>query len=202
MSSIGEKAFLRWLVPSLPCDPRIVDGLGHDAALIDGGLEAHLVLKIDRVPTSISAERGWSDDAPRGRLAVTAACSDVLAIGSHPEAMMISVSVPGDWDADRVRAIIEGCADECDARGIAFAGGDLKESATPHIVAAALGLAHPDFHLRRDTATAGDLLVVTGALGGFVGSYLQLVDSADEHVDVLSGSDTSPILRPHGARLG
>lgn len=100
MGSIGEKAFLRGLLSKLTADPGLVGGFGHDAGVVDLGIDTLVAINTDRCPTPISWVRGWSTAAVWGRLAVTTACSDLLAIGAAPRALSLwSPRAPGSGPA-------------------------------------------------------------------------------------------------------
>ena len=149
-----------------------MNGFGHDASVIDIGLpDINLVMKIDRAAKPIAALNGWSDYRVWGRLAVTANCSDILATGGRPTAFMLSVSVTGDTSAEIVREIVSGASEECAARNVAFLGGDTKEAASTNIVGAALGTIPKARHFDRRRGKVGDLLILAGELGGFLGGY-------------------------------
>jgi thiamine-monophosphate kinase len=88
---------------------------------------------------------------------------------------MLAVLVPGDWPVKWVEEMILGCEEECERRGITFAGGDTKESSAPHLVGTAVGVYDSEAKvLPRNTATAGQSLILCGSVGGFLGAFLQL----------------------------
>lgn len=170
MSEIGEKAFLKALLPTLQVAPPFVNGFGHDASIIDIGLEELLAFKIDRAPFPVSVQRGIGDYRTWGRLAVVANVSDLLAVGAKPRALMLSVVVPGSFDATTVREIILGCEESCLAHEIAFLGGDTKEGSAAQVIGAALGTVEKGAGYGRCAAHPGDYLFIAGQLGGFSGA--------------------------------
>lgn len=175
MTDLGEKLFVSQLLPKLQKDPRLVSGLGQDAAVVDfGQSDVQLVFKIDRASAPVSISMGLSDNRAWGRLAVTSNCSDILATGGVPLAFMLCVCVPPHWKASEVESIIFGAEEYCIANGVAFAGGDTKESKTPQVIGSAIGTVHKNSALRRDGAESGQKLVAAGPIGGFMGAYLQL----------------------------
>jgi thiamine-monophosphate kinase len=180
MEDLGEKEFLARLLPGLSRHRTFVNGFGDDASVIALDHGSTVLFKIDRAAAPVAARRGWTDYRMWGRLAVTSNCSDILAGGGAPIALMIAMILPRDWPAARTVQVIEGCAEECAVNDIAFAGGDTKEGGSPELVGAAIGLGERDKILTRRGATPGDLLVLAGALGGFLGSYLQILDSLDD----------------------
>jgi thiamine-monophosphate kinase len=179
MEDFGEKGFLAGLLPRLSPHPTFLNGFGDDASAISIGDGQVLVFKIDRAAAPVAARRGWTDYRMWGRLAVTSNCSDVLAGGGSPVAVMIAMILPRDWPASAAIEVIEGCAEECAANDIAFAGGDTKEGKAPELIGSAVGVGERAKILTRRGAKPGDLVVLAGALGGFLGSYLQILQELD-----------------------
>jgi thiamine-monophosphate kinase len=180
MADVGEKAFLRELLPTLTPHPAFVNGFGDDASAIRMPTGDLLVFKIDRAAAPVAARRGWTDYRLWGRLAVTSNCSDLLAAGATPSAVMIALIVPREWSAAAAVETIHGAAEECAARDVVFAGGDTKEGRSAELVGSAVGLCRPEELLTRSGGKPGDLLVLAGSLGGFLGSYLQLVATGQD----------------------
>jgi len=107
-------------------------------------------------------------DDPRdfGRIAATNALSDVYAMGATPILALAIVGMPvGRLPVETIRAILEGGAEVCAAAGVPVAGGHSIDSVEPIYGLVALGLVHPGKLLKNNTARAGDLLVLTKALG-------------------------------------
>jgi len=101
-----------------------------------------------------------------GRIAATNALSDVYAMGGTPILALALVGMPVDKLApETIRAILEGGAAVCAAAGIPVAGGHSIDSVEPIYGLVALGLVHPDKVLTNRTARAGDVLILTKALG-------------------------------------
>lgn len=185
MRDLGEKTFLSGLLPTLRTDSRFVNGFGHDASVLDVGLPGiDLVLKVDRAAKPIASINGWSDYRVWGRMAVTANCSDILAVGGEPVAFMLSVTVDADMAANSVAEIVRGASEECEARKVAFLGGDTKEGTGINIVGTALGTICKGRHFDRHRGGDGDLLVLAGSLGGFLGGYWTFT-GADPRPDAL-----------------
>ena len=172
MVDVGEKAFLAALLPTLTADSSFINGFGHDASVMDLGLrEFDLVMKIDRAAQPIAALNGWSDHRVWGQMAVTANCSDILTVGGQPRGFMLSMSMDADTPVQIANAIVAGAANECRRRGVAFLGGDTKEAPGVNVVGAAVGIIDKGRHFDRHAGRDGDLLVLAGTVGGFLGAY-------------------------------
>jgi len=101
-----------------------------------------------------------------GRIAAANALSDVYAMGGKPILALAIVGMPVDkLEPQTIRAILEGGASVCAEAGVPVAGGHSIDSVEPIYGLAALGLVHPDRLLRNRSARAGDVLILTKALG-------------------------------------
>ena len=101
-----------------------------------------------------------------GRIAATNALSDVYAMGGSPILALAIVGMPIDkLSPATIRAILEGGASVCAEAGVPVAGGHSIDSVEPIYGLVALGLVHPDKVLTNRTAQAGDVLILTKALG-------------------------------------
>lgn len=183
MSELGEKAFLKALLPTLRVAPSFVNGFGHDASIVDVGLGQYLAVKIDRAPFPVALHRGIGDFRTWGRLAVAANVSDLLAVGARPHALMLSLVVPGSFDAANAHAIVMGCEEACASHGVAFIGGDTKEGQSAQVIGAAWGTVEKGAAFGRAPAIPGDYLFLAGRLGAFAGT-LALMDEGPSEGEI------------------
>lgn len=105
-----------------------------------------------------------------GRIAAANALSDVYAMGGKPIMALAILGMPlGKLDIETVKSILAGGEAVCAKAGIPIAGGHSIDSAEPIYGLAAIGLCAPS-NVRRNTgAKAGDVLILTKAIG--VGVY-------------------------------
>jgi selenide,water dikinase len=101
-----------------------------------------------------------------GRIAATNALSDVYAMGATPILALAIVGMPvARLSPDAIGRILSGGASVCAAAGIPVAGGHSIDSVEPIYGLVALGLVHPDRVLTNRGGRAGDVLILTKALG-------------------------------------
>jgi selenide,water dikinase len=101
-----------------------------------------------------------------GRIAATNALSDVYAMGGRPIMALAIVGMPVNrLPVETIGRILAGGASVCAEAGVPIAGGHSIDSVEPIYGLVALGLAHPDRIRRNDRARAGDVLILTKALG-------------------------------------
>jgi selenide,water dikinase len=137
-----------------------------------------------------------------GRVAATNAISDVYAMGGRPIMALAILGMPVDKVApELVRQILRGGSHVCAAAGIPVAGGHSIDSPEPIYGLAVIGIARTDQIRRNSTARAGDVVILTKALG--VGVY-----SAAFKKDMLSSEEydemiaSMTLLNRIGADLG
>jgi selenide,water dikinase len=110
------------------------------------------------------------DPCDFGRIAATNAISDIYAMGGTPIMALAILGMPVDKiPPEMVRQILQGGASVCEAAGIPVAGGHSIDSPEPIYGLAVIGTAAKADIRRNSDAKAGDMLILTKALG--VGIY-------------------------------
>lgn len=161
----GEFDLLRQMVgePRLPPEVRV--GPGDDGAVLEGGW----VISTDLSMEGIHFRRDWLDLREIGYRATAAALSDLAAMAARPVAVFLSLAVPANGAAEAATALQEGARDAARALGAEVVGGDLSRSPGPVVVDAVV-VGRTDRPLLRSGGRPGDLLWVTGRLGGSAGA--------------------------------
>ena len=137
-----------------------------------------------------------------GRIAATNALSDVYAMGGTPILALAIVGMPVDkLSPETIGAILAGGAAVCAQAGIPVAGGHSIDSVEPIYGLVALGLVHPDRVLTNKGGRAGDVLILTKALGvGVLSAAFKQERLDDAGYAALIASTTQ--LNAVGAELG
>ncbi len=137
--------------------------IGDDAAILAPMGAAHRVVSTDACVEHVHFQRAWIPPCAIGTRAVAAAISDLAAMGACADALLLSFIVPDSW-RDALPEIARGIADVARASGARIIGGNLSRGDTFSLSTTAIGSAH--HVVPRDGARAGDLVVLTGVLGG------------------------------------
>lgn len=138
-------------------------GLGDDAAILEPPRGEQLVVSTDASVEHVHFRRRWLTSGEIGYRSAMAALSDLAAMGARPLGMTVVLALPPDWTDDLTR-LADGIGEAGRISGCPIIGGDLTRSALLHCTFTVLGAAPRP--VLRSGARAGDLLYVTGLLGG------------------------------------
>jgi selenide, water dikinase len=148
------------------------------------------------------------DDAYEfGRIAATNAFSDIYAMGAWPAFALNVVAFPKTLPMELLGEILRGGADVASAAGAVVAGGHSIDDPEPKYGMAVTGFAHPDEIWTNAGGQAGDVLVLSKAIGtGIVTTALKrgepdpaVVSAAVESMTTLN-ADAARLVRaarPH-----
>jgi thiamine-monophosphate kinase len=181
VGDIGEFALIDRLRGHLSgaADGRLVAGIGDDAAVwrTAGG---YVIATTDTMVAGVHflPERcAWRDV---GWKALAVNISDIGAMGGTPSFALVTLCLPPDTPARAMDELYEGLQECASAYGVVVAGGDVVSGGQFVVTVALAGEARADeggrpLLLRRDAAQPGDLIAVTGALGGSAGGLRVLL---------------------------
>lgn len=166
---IGEDALIERLIKHSISNPNVLVGPGDDCAVI----ENHGSAKVDLLKTDTIVEgvHFLPDVSPLriGWKAMARPISDVAAMGGLPDCAVITVHLPHDWPVDQLEKIYDGMATCAQEFGVGMVGGEISSTTGPLAITVALtGHVEPEYCTLRKTGEVGDILLVTGRLGGSI----------------------------------
>lgn len=172
VGDLGEFGLIERLRARLgaPRDERLIAGIGDDAAVWRSGV-GYTIATTDTMVAGVHFLPGavaWRDV---GWKALAVNVSDIAAMGGAPSFALVTLHLPPETPAAAVDEVYAGLGECAEVYGVIIAGGDIVASPVFAITVALAGDARADesgrpLLLRRDAAEAGELIAVTGRLGG------------------------------------
>ena len=173
---MGEFELLANLRKRLPRNgPRVELGSGDDAAItVPGGATA---TSVDAIIEGVHFRRTDAGLETIGRKAISAALSDLAAMGAEAGEAYVALGAPDDLGEDDLLALLDGLLAVASETGTTVAGGDITRAPVLSLAVTVVGHAPSTEDLvKREGARPGDLLVLTGEIGGAAAGRLLLED--------------------------
>jgi thiamine-monophosphate kinase len=176
VSELGEFGLIDRLTEVLATESfaspreRLLVGIGDDAAVWRNE-SAATVATTDTLVAGVHfllENTPWVDV---GWKAIAVNVSDAAAMGTRPDFALITLGLPAEAETDDLDKLYTGIAEAADAFDVGIIGGDIVRAPITFISVALTAQAQvaedgQPLVLRRNAAKAGDVIAVTGALGG------------------------------------
>ena len=161
----GESALIRLIVKNID-DPDIIKGVGDDCAVIRYKNESHLLVTTDMMVENDHFSLDWYSPKQVGMKLMESNVSDILAMGGKPDYAFLSLSLKKDTSVEFIEELYKGLYHSAKRHDILILGGDTTHGTEYVFNLALTGKVRPDLLRLRSTARRGDLICVTGTLGG------------------------------------
>jgi thiamine-monophosphate kinase len=149
-------------------------GIGDDCAVLRPRRNQEVVVTTDLSLENVHFNRQWHPPESVGHRCLARGLSDLAAMGARPEAAFLSLALPEELTGEWMERFFNGFMALAERCQVPLAGGDTAKA--PMVIAdiVLLGSVPRGEALLRSAARAGDLLYVTGALGGSAAELLAL----------------------------
>lgn len=174
INSLGEFGLIEHLTKNFEIkNASTVVAVGDDAAVIDH-FGKQTVVTTDLLIEGIHFDLMYTPLKHLGYKSVIVNLSDVYAMNATPTQVTVSIGISNRFSLEALDEFYEGVYAACEKYGVDLVGGDTSSSQKGFIISVtALGEVTPDKFVKRSTANKGDLICVSGFLGGaFLGLTL------------------------------
>jgi thiamine-monophosphate kinase len=174
VSSLGEFGLIEHLTKNIEFhNASTVLGVGDDAAVIDH-FGKQTVVTTDLLVEGIHFDLMYTPLKHLGYKSVIVNLSDVYAMNATPTQITLSIAFSNRFSLEALDEFYEGVYAACNRYGVDLIGGDTSSSQKGFLISVtALGEVTPGDFVTRKGAKKGDLICVSGDLGGaFLGLTL------------------------------
>lgn len=142
--------------------------IGDDCAVLPQNSKTDLVITADLLVEDIDFKLEWTTPQFTGHKALAVSLSDVAAMGAKPVWAMLSIGIPAKiWKTDFVEKFYEGWFALAKKFNVELVGGDVSKTPDKIVIDSIVaGEVKKGKAVLRSGARVGDLIYVTGELGG------------------------------------
>lgn len=141
--------------------------IGDDCAVVPKDSLSDQLLTVDLLIENIDFRLEWIAPKMLGHKALAVSLSDIAAMGGTPKNALLSLGVPESlWKTSFLDEFYEGWHLLADEFGVELIGGDISKASELMIDSFVIGEVLKGKALLRSGARPGDLVFVTGELGG------------------------------------
>jgi len=167
ISSLGEFGLIDHLTRHIELqNASSLLGVGDDAAIIDH-FGKQTVVTTDLLIEGVHFDLIYTPLKHLGYKSVVVNLSDIYAMNATPSQIVIGLGISNRFSVEAIDELYKGIYAACSEYHVDLVGGDTTSSQKGLIISiTAIGEVAPDKYVKRSTAKKGDLLCVSGDLGG------------------------------------
>jgi thiamine-monophosphate kinase len=167
ISTLGEFGLIDHLTKNNEIrNASTIVSVGDDAAVLDH-FGKQVVVTTDMLVEGIHFDLMYTPLKHLGYKSVIANLSDIYAMNATPQQITMSIAFSNRFSVEALDEFYEGVYAACDRYNVDLIGGDTTSSQKGFIICVtAIGEVAPDKYIKRSTAKTGDLICVSGDLGG------------------------------------
>ena len=178
ISEIGEFGLINRISKDTIINPKnILLGIGDDCAAYHASPDKIVLATCDMLVENIHFTLSTCSPRQLGRKAVAVNISDIAAMGGIPCQALLSLGIASSTSVEFIDQLADGMKEEAKLFEANIIGGDTVRSSLGLVINITLiGEVEPDLIVKRSTAKPGDLIMVTGELGGSAAGLILLLE--------------------------
>ncbi|GFR74527.1 thiamine-monophosphate kinase [Elysia marginata] len=196
LSEFGEFALINYLTKDLKnYQKTTILGVGDDAAVLQSDSKKQTLVSTDMLVEGVHFNLTYMSLKHLGYKAVVVNLSDIYAMNGNAKQITVSLALSNRFLVEDLEEFYLGIRLAAETYGVDIVGGDTTSSSKGLIISVtAVGEVSPEKITLRKGASEGDLIVVTGDLGG---AYLgfQVLERERQIFEV--NPNNQPDLEPH-----
>ncbi len=167
LSELGEFGLIKHLTQHIELNQdSTIKGVGDDAAVINNG-KLETVITTDMLVEGVHFDLTYVPLKHLGYKSVVVNLSDIYAMNAEPRQIVVSIAISNRFKLGALEELYAGMLLACKKYNVDLVGGDTTSSLTGLVInITAIGAAKKEELVYRNGAQEGNLLCVTGDLGG------------------------------------
>jgi len=200
ISALGEFGLIEHLTKNIELqNASSIVGVGDDAAVIDH-FGKQTVITSDMLVEGVHFDLMYTPLKHLGYKSVIVNLSDIYAMNATPTQIILNIAISNRFSIEALDEFYSGVYTACEKYGVDLIGGDTSSSHKGFIISVtAIGEVTPDQYVKRNTAKQGDLVCVSGDLGG---AYIGLLFLEREKKIYLENPNIQPDLESESYVIG
>lgn len=191
-----ELGLINWIRARVNGSPNVPIGPGDDCAALRLPAGHVLLVTTDMVIAGVHFTPEDTSPFQVGHKAMARGLSDIAAMAGDALAVVAAVAAPRTMAEAYFQELFRGMMDVADRFNVSLTGGDISSGDLPlTITITAMGSAPEERIVRRSGARVGDMLMVTGDLGGSIrGKHLSFLPRLTEAKWLLANADLHAMI--------
>jgi len=180
LSRIGEFGLIDRIKKQIKTDPSVIKGIGDDCAVLEFTKDKYQLFSSDMLVEGVDF---YPHENPYliGRKSLAAALSDIAACAGLPRYCLVSLGLPKNKSVKFVSQLFKGIVELAKKYKINIVGGDISQARCITLDVSILGIVEKKHLVLRSGAKKGDIIFVTGKLGGSIfGKHLKFTPRLKE----------------------
>ena len=167
LSELGEFGLIKHLTQYIKINqPSTIKGVGDDAAVINNG-NLETVITTDMLVEGVHFDLTYVPLKHLGYKSVIVNLSDIYAMSAEPRQIVVSIAISNRFKLAALEELYQGMLLACKKHNVDLVGGDTTSSISGLVISiTAIGAAKKENIVYRNGAKEGNLLCVSGDLGG------------------------------------
>jgi len=186
LKDIGEIGLISRFAGKIRCDRSVVKGIGDDTAVIKWTRGKYLLYTCDMIIEDVHFRLKDVSPYQIGWKALARNISDIAAMGGVPRYALVSAALDPELPVSFADGLYKGIKDCARIFGVNIVGGDTSKSEKIALDISLIGEVEKKNLVLRSGAKTGDVILVTGSIGGsFKGHHLDFIPRVKEARDLV-----------------
>jgi len=186
LKDLGEIKLIKGFAKTMRLDRSVVKGSGDDAAVMKWTKDKYLLLTCDMVIEGVHFKLPDARPFDIGWKAMARNISDIAAMGGSPRYALVSVAIDPGKPRRFASELVKGMNAAASRFRVNIVGGDMSRSGKLMIDISLAGEVEKRNVVYRSGARPGDVVLVTGAIGGSgKGKHLKFTPRVEEAREIV-----------------